>query len=71
MCVHKWTVSNPQARQQIVYVCDLKGFHVSIILCKSFILSLIMGQLNWIILHNMFDNKVLPIMGKSYQSHKH
>ena len=28
-CVHKWTVSNPQARQQIVYVCDLKDFHVN------------------------------------------
>ena len=29
VCVHKWTVSNPQAIQQIVYVCDLKGFHVN------------------------------------------
>ena len=29
MRVHKWTVSNPQARQQIVCVCDLKDFHVN------------------------------------------
>ena len=29
VCVHKWTVSNPQTRQQIVYVCDLKDFHLN------------------------------------------
>ena len=29
VCVYKWTVSNPQTRQQIVYVCVLKHFHIN------------------------------------------